>query len=82
MKITIQCGKGKYNPNYKTAIIWFQKEDRHFFSARNNWMPKHTEIEEILETLIKIEAPDKRKELFDRFSKALDKGMDHEYKWN
>ena len=82
MKITIQSGKGRYNPNYKTALVWFEDKDSHFFKGKCNWMPKHDEIVEILETLIKMEGVEKRKLLSVMFKDAIDRGMETELKYN
>lgn len=86
MRVTFQQNKGRYNPNYWTALYWFDDEDKHFFNRKDkgkcNWMPKHDEIELMLESLLQVEGADKRQILKDRFIAAIDKGFSAESKFN
>lgn len=79
MRITFQQGLGKYNANYHTALIWWEAADRHVFhrstKQRSNWMPKHDEIERILEALLHVEGPEKREHLAKLWRDAIDRGL-------
>ena len=78
MHVSFQQLKGKWNPDYWTAIFWWSNEDRHFFLRRDkdacNWMPKHDEIELILESIMQVEGTDKREHLKSRFIAAIERG--------
>jgi hypothetical protein len=79
MRVTFQQGRGRWNQEYWTAIFWWDKLDKHVFHRRckedSNWMPKHDEIELLLESLLHVEGPDKRKALKERFDAAIERGM-------
>ena len=71
MRVTFQQNKGRWNPNYWTALYHFEEEDQHFFNRKDkskcNWMPKHEEIALMLESLLQVEGAEKRlmlKEMF------------------
>ena len=86
MRVTFQQFKGKWNPDYWTAIFWFDKLDNHFFLKRDkescNWMPKHTEVEMLLEAILQVEGPEKREHLRERFIAAIERGYKSEAKFN
>tara|TARA_R110001592_G_scaffold23108_1_gene91126 strand:+ start:1248 stop:1499 length:252 start_codon:yes stop_codon:yes gene_type:complete len=82
MKISIQTGKGRINSNYNTAIVRFEDSDHHFFRDQMNWMPKHSEIEIILQTLIMMEGTSKREILCKMFKDAIDRGMACDLEYN
>jgi len=86
MHVTFQQNKGKYNPNYWTALYHFDEDDKHFFNRKDkskcNWMPKHDEIALMLKTLLEVEDADKRQKLKDLFIAAIDTGFETEQKYN
>ena len=86
MHVTYQQSKGRWNPDYWTAIFWFGSDDKHFFNRKDksacNWMPKHDEIELMLESLLQVEGADKRDILKERFLTAIEKGHKSESKFN
>lgn len=86
MRVTFQQGLGKYNSQYWTVLVWPENEDSHWFHRRakesSNWMPKHSEIESLLEALIKVEGPCKRAMLAQMFHDAIDRGLESEEAFN
>ena len=86
MKVTFQQFKGRFNPGYWTAIFWWHKDDKHFFLRQEkescNWMPKHDEMELILESIMQVEGGDKRQVLKERFLAAIERGYNSETKFN
>lgn len=86
MRVTFQQLKGKFNPDYWTAIFWFGRDDKHFFLRRDkdacNWMPKHDEIELLLESIMQVEGVEKREVLKTRFLAAIERGYTAESKFN
>ena len=86
MRVTFQQNKGRYNPNYWTALYHFEEEDQHFFNRKDkskcNWMPKHNEIALMLESLLQVEGAEKRLMLKEMFVAAIEKGFESEQKYN
>jgi hypothetical protein len=77
MEIKIEQGKGYINREYWTATFSWPKDANHFcYKGKRDWMPKHTELADILETVLAIEPPKKRKLLRRRFEKALIRGFE------
>ena len=86
MRVTFQQNKGRWNPNYWTALYHFEEEDKHFFNRKDkskcNWMPKHDEIALMLESLLQVEGAEKRLMLKEMFVAAIEKGFESEQKYN
>ena len=86
MRVTFQQNKGRYNPNYWTALYHFEEQDKHFFNRKDkskcNWMPKHDEIALMLESLLQVEGAEKRLMLKEMFVAAIEKGFESEQKYN
>ena len=86
MRVTFQQNKGRWNPNYWTALYHFEEEDQHFFNRKDkskcNWMPKHEEIALMLESLLQVEGAEKRLMLKEMFVAAINKGFESEQKYN
>jgi len=86
MKTTFQQGKGRWNKDYWTAIFHFEEKDTHFFLRQKksscNWMPKHTEISEILKACIEVEPPAKREKLKDMWIKTIEEAVKTDIKYN
>jgi hypothetical protein len=76
METKIEQGRGRWNKGYWTATFIWPKSCKHFcFRGKRDWMPKHDELAEIIETVLAIEPPDKREFLRKKFAKSLRKGM-------
>jgi hypothetical protein len=58
VKISLEKGLGFYNREYVTMVVRPETGDRHF--RNQGYMPKHTEICEIIEKLVRCEPPSKR----------------------
>ena len=86
MKTTFQQGKGRYNKNYWTALFWFEDEDKHFFlrkdKSRCNWMPKHTEISQMIKGCIEVEPVEKREKLKQMWLEAIEEAMNSDTNYN
>ena len=86
MRTTFQQGKGRYNKQYWTAIFWFEASDTHFFLRNNkekcNFMPKHSDIVQMIEGCLEVEPPEKRQILSDLFSEAIKSGINKEVIYN
>ena len=76
METIIEQGRGKFNKKYWTATFEWPKRCSHFcFGGKRDWMPKHCELAEIIETVLAIEPPEKREFLRKKFARALEDGM-------
>jgi len=86
MKTTFQQGLGSINPKYWTALFWFELKDHHFFlrpqKDKCNWMPKHTEISEMIKGCLEVEPPDKRERLKKLWIEAIEEGINTEVIYN
>ena len=86
MRITFQQGKGRYNKDYWTSILWFDEADKHVFlrkeKSKSNIMFKHNEISMILKSLLEVEPLDKRKKLKKLWIEAIEEGFQSETKYN
>lgn len=86
MRTTFQQGLGRYNKDYWTALFWLEDTDRHFFIKRPksqcNFMPKHSDIVQMIEGCLEVEPPDKREKLKELFTEAINNGLNKEVKYN
>ena len=86
MKTTFQQGKGRFNKDYWTALFWFENNDSHFFLRKDkekcNFMPKHSEIIQMIEGCLEVEPPEKREKLKKIFSEAIENGINKEVIYN
>ena len=86
MRTTFQQGKGRFNPDYWTALFWLEDNDKHFFlrkeKHRCNFMPKHSDIVQMIVGCLEVEPPSKREKLKELFSEAIENGMDKEVNYN
>ena len=86
MKVTFQQGKGRWNSKYWTALFHFEDEDKHFFlrkeKSKCNWMPKHSEIKEMIHACILVEPQDKREILKNMFLETIDDAFDKPHSYN
>ena len=86
MRVTFQQGRGRWNKDYWTAIFWWDRDDKHVFHRRtkeeSNWMPKHTEVEMLLESLLRVEGEEKREALKQMWTDAIERGMNHPASFN
>ena len=86
MRVSFQQGLGRINREFHTCLIWWDRCDSHFFHRQNkercNWMPKHGEVELLLESLLQVEGPAKREKLALMFHAAIERGMASEVKYN
>lgn len=86
MRTTFQQGKGRWNKEYWTAIFWFDDEDKHFFlrnqKSKCNWMPKHSEISQMIKGCIEVEPKEKREKLKELWISAINEAMDTDEEYN
>lgn len=79
--IIVEQGLGKYNKKYPTVKFQFDPlKDEHYWHNHFNYMPKHDEIAEYLQTIILIEPKAKKMALLRLFTDAMHKGLEgHNY---
>ncbi len=86
MRTTFQQGKGRWNKDYWTALFWLDNSDKHFFIRNDkekcNFMPKHTDITQMIEGCLEVEPPEKREKLKALFLEAINNGLNKEVKYN
>lgn len=72
VKITLEAGWGKWNKDYITMLVRPEPGDNHY--RANSYMPKHSELYEMIEKLLSCEPPSKRAILTAGFLKAIEDG--------
>ena len=72
MKITLEKGWGRWNKDYITMLVRPEDGDNHY--RPKSYMPKHSELYEMIEKLLSCEPPSKRETLTAGFMEAIRKG--------
>ena len=72
VKISLVKGLGRSNPNYYTTVVVPEVGDYHYRNV--GYMPRHTEICDLIEKLVSCEPPDKRSALTKKFMSSILKG--------
>jgi hypothetical protein len=72
MKVVIEAGHGKYNPNYKVVLVKPEPGDYHY--RPGSYCPKHQELYDMIELLLSCEPESKRDILTKGFMGAIERG--------
>lgn len=58
------------NPNYICMLVQFEDSDVHYFHQKKNWMPKESEICDIIKTMVGL-----KHSLCQMFNQAICDGL-------
>ena len=72
MKVSIEAGWGRWNKDYKCVLLRPDEGDNHY--RPKSYMPKHTELAEMLKALMSCEPLSKRTILKEMFFTAIAEG--------
>ena len=72
MKIVLEKGWGKWNKDYITMLARPEPGDNHY--RPGSYMPKHSELYDMIEKLLSCEPPSKREILTKGFLEAIQRG--------
>jgi hypothetical protein len=72
VKISLEKGWGRWNKDYITMLVRPEEGDNHYRAG--SYMPKHSELYEMIEKLLSCEPPSKRAILTAGFLDAIQKG--------
>ena len=72
MKVVVEAGHGKYNPNYKVVLVKPEPGDWHYRTG--SYCPKHQELYDMIRLLLSCEPESKREILTKGFIEAITEG--------
>jgi PHP family Zn ribbon phosphoesterase len=72
MKIVVEAGHGKFNPEYKVVLAKPEMGDYHY--RPGSYCPKHQELYDMIRLLLSCEPQSKRDVLTKGFLQAIEEG--------